>query len=59
MDEQKITKLKEQLAKVKSELTEMHKDNSQLTEDRILRVLEQLNNNFNDINIKEIEDNAN
>jgi ribosomal protein L29 len=59
MNEQKIDELKERLANLKNELTEMSKDKNEITEERILNVLEQLNSNINNISITEIDNNVN
>jgi hypothetical protein len=59
MNEQKIDELKERLANLKNELTEMSKDKNEITEERLLNVLEQLNSNINNINITEIDNNVN
>jgi ribosomal protein L29 len=59
MNEQKIAELKEHLANLKNELTEMSKDKNEITEERILNVLEQLNSNINNISITEINNNVN
>lgn len=59
MNEQKISELKERLANLKNELTEMSKDKNEITEERILNVLEQLNSNINNISITEIDNNVN
>jgi ribosomal protein L29 len=59
MNEQKIDELKERLANLKNELTEMSKDKNEITEERILNVLEQLNSNINNISITEINNNVN
>ena len=37
----------------------MSKDKNEITEERLLNVLEQLNNSFNNINITEIDNNVN
>ena len=59
MEEPKISELKQRLSNLKNELTEMSKAKNEITEERLLNVLEQLNNSFNNINITEIDNNVN